>query len=196
MERLKKVIEQYSRWTDLTIYTERIEAHVSADFSQSAENAKALLETIRSKVPGIAIRTTLIAGHPGETEKDFQDLLDFVERSRFERLGIFTYSHEENTHSYSFKDDITPQVKQERADAVMELQESISLEHNRKLIGQKLQVIIDRKEGDYFIGRTEFDSPEVDNEVLIKVTDNYLPIGDFVDVKITGASEFDLIGEH
>ena len=159
------------------------------------EKTDALLETIRTKVPGIAIRTTLIAGHPGETEQDFEEMLDFVEKSRFERLGIFTYSHEENTHSYSFKDDVTPEVKQERADAVMELQESISLELNQKLIGQKLKVLIDRKEGEYFIGRTEFDSPEVDNEVLIKVTDNYLPIGDFVDVKIIDASEFDLIGE-
>ncbi len=122
-------------------------------------------------------------------------MLDFVEKSRFERLGIFTYSHEENTHSYSFKDDVPKEVKQERADVVMELQESISLEFNQKLIGQKLKVIIDRKEGDYFIGRTEFDSPEVDNEVLIKVTDNYLPIGDFVNVRITEVSEFDLIGE-
>lgn len=159
------------------------------------EKIEALLETIRTKVPGIAIRTTLIAGHPGETEQDFEEMLDFVEQSRFERLGIFTYSHEENTHSYSFKDEVPRNVKQERADAVMELQESISLELNQKLIGQKLKVIIDRKEGDYFIGRTEFDSPEVDNEVLIKITDNYLPIGDFVNVKITDASEFDLIGE-
>jgi len=159
------------------------------------EKIETLLETIRTKVPGIAIRTTLIAGHPGESEQDFEEMLDFVEKSRFERLGIFTYSHEENTHSYSFKDDVPKEVKQERADTVMELQESISLELNQKLIGQKLKVIIDRKEGEYFIGRTEFDSPEVDNEVLIKVTDNYLPIGDFVNVRITDASEFDLIGE-
>lgn len=152
------------------------------------------MATIREKVPGIAIRTTMIAGHPGETEEDFLEMMTFIEKSRFERLGIFNYSHEENTHSYSFKDDVPAETKQQRADAVMELQENISSEINHQRIGQTLKVIVDRKEGGNFIGRTEFDSPEVDNEVIIHTGDNYLRIGDFTEVKITGASEFDLTG--
>lgn len=158
------------------------------------EKTEELLQVIRERVPGIAIRTTMIAGHPGETEKDFNELLGFVERSRFERLGIFAYSHEENTHSYSMPDDVPPEVKQERVDAVMELQQGISLELNQQRIGKELSVLIDRKEGGNFIGRTEFDSPEVDNEVIISGTEEYLRVGDFVRVKITGASEFDLTG--
>ena len=153
-----------------------------------------LLQTIRGKVPGIAIRTTMIAGHPGETEEDFLEMMTFIEKSRFERLGIFNYSHEENTHSYSLHDDVPGEVKQQRADAVMELQQNISLELNQQRIGKTLKVIVDRKEGGNFIGRTEFDSPEVDNEVIIS-GDDYLRIGDFVDLKITAASEFDLTGK-
>ena len=158
------------------------------------EKTEELLHTIRAKVPGIAVRTTMIAGHPGETEEDFAEMMGFIERSRFERLGIFQYSHEENTHSYSMTDDVPEEVKQERADAVMELQQGISLEINRTRVGQTLKVIIDRKEGQHYVGRTEFDSPEVDNEVLIPAADQYLRVGDFADVKITGASEFDLTG--
>ena len=156
------------------------------------EKTEALLSDIRSAVPGIAIRTTLIAGHPGETEADFQQIYDFVEKSRFERLGIFTYSHEENTHSYKMEDNVPDLVKQERANAVMELQESISLEINESRVGQEMKVLIDRVEGGSFVGRTEFDSPEVDNEVLISAKEHYLRVGDFAQVKITGASEFDL----
>ena len=159
------------------------------------EKTEQLLQTIREKVPGIAIRTTMIAGHPGETEEDFLDLMSFIEKSRFERLGIFNYSHEENTHSYTMNDDIPQEVKQQRADAVMELQQNISLEVNRQRIGKTLKVIIDRKEGGHFIGRTEFDSPEVDNEVIINAEKDYLRIGDFAAVKITDATEFDLTGE-
>lgn len=159
------------------------------------EKTEALLQEIRSKVPGIAIRTTMIAGHPGETEKEFQEMMEFIERSRFERLGVFAYSHEENTHAYSMKDDIPAEVKQERVDAVMELQQGISLELNQQKVGSTQKVLIDRKEGGHFIGRTEYDSPEVDNEVLIDGTNNYLRIGDFVNVKITQATEFDLTGE-
>lgn len=159
------------------------------------EKTEELLATIRDKVPGIAIRTTMIAGHPGETEEDFLEMMTFIEKSRFERLGIFNYSHEENTHSHSFKDDVPAETKQQRADAVMELQENISSEINHQRIGQTLKVIVDRKEGGNFIGRTEFDSPEVDNEVIIHAPDNYLRIGDFTEVKITGASEFDLTGK-
>ncbi len=158
------------------------------------EKTEELLERIRTKVPGIAIRTTMIAGHPGETEQDFQELLDFVERSRFDRLGVFTYSHEDNTHSFTMKDDVPDDVKQERMEAVMELQQSISLDLNKQKIGQTFKVMVDRKEGGNFIGRTESDSPEVDNEVIIE-TNDYLRIGDFVNVTIQSASEFDLTGE-
>ena len=153
-----------------------------------------LLQTIREKIPGIAIRTTMIAGHPGETEEDFLEMMTFIEKSRFERLGIFNYSHEENTHSYSLIDDVPGDIKQQRADAVMELQQNISLELNQQRIGKTLKVMVDRKEGGNFVGRTEFDSPEVDNEVIILGGD-YLRIGDFVDLKITAASEFDLTGK-
>ena len=157
------------------------------------EKTEELLERIRTKVPGIAIRTTMIAGHPGESEQDFQELLDFVERSRFDRLGVFTYSHEDNTHSFTMKDDVPDEVKQERMEAVMELQQSISLDLNKQKIGQTFKVMVDRKEGGNFIGRTESDSPEVDNEVIIE-TKEYLRIGDFVNVTIQSASEFDLTG--
>jgi ribosomal protein S12 methylthiotransferase len=158
------------------------------------EKTEELLQTIRAKVPGIAIRTTMIAGHPGETEKEFEEMMTFIEKSRFERLGIFAYSHEENTHAYSMKDDVPAEIKQERTDAVMELQQGISLELNHEKIGSTQKVLIDRKEGGNFIGRTEFDSPEVDNEVIIDGKENYLRIGDFVNVKITQATEFDLTG--
>jgi ribosomal protein S12 methylthiotransferase len=157
------------------------------------EKTEQLLQTIREKVPGIAIRTTFIAGHPGETEEDFDELMDFVEKSRFERLGIFNYSHEENTHSHSFVDDVPDEVKQQRADAVMELQQGISLEINQQKVGQTVKVLIDRKEGGNYIGRTESDSPEVDNDVIIESKD-YLRIGDFVQVKIHSATEFDITG--
>ncbi|MBA4144140.1 MAG: 30S ribosomal protein S12 methylthiotransferase RimO [Cytophaga sp.] len=157
------------------------------------EKTEELLHTIREKVPGIAIRTTLIAGHPGETEADFQEMASFVERSRFDRLGVFTYSHEDNTHSYTMNDDVPEEVKQERSDAIMEIQQHISLELNQAKIGNTYKVIVDRKEGDEFIGRTESDSPEVDNEVIITSND-YLRIGDFVNINITDASEFDLSG--
>lgn len=155
------------------------------------EKTEELLHTIREKVPGIAIRTTLIAGHPGETEEDFQEMVSFVERSRFDRLGVFTYSHEENTHSHTMNDDVPDEVKQERLDTIMELQQGISLELNQAKIGQAYKVLVDRKEGGAFYGRTEFDSPEVDNEVIIKTKD-YLRMGDFVNVKINAANEFDL----
>jgi ribosomal protein S12 methylthiotransferase len=154
-----------------------------------------LITSIREKVPGIALRTTLIAGHPGETEQDFQEMLDFVQWARFERLGIFTYSHEENTHSHNFEDDVPAEVKQSRANEVMELQEHISSELNDEKVGKTYKVLIDKKESGYFVGRTEQDSPEVDNEVLIPVTDGYLRIGDFHNITITEATAFDLYGK-
>jgi ribosomal protein S12 methylthiotransferase len=158
------------------------------------EKQEALIDRIREKVPGIALRTTLIAGHPGETEEEFQEMMDFVRNTRFDRLGIFPYSHEENTHAFSFEDDVPDEIKQERADAVMELQTQISQELNQEKIGKTFKVLVDRKEGGFFVGRTEHDSPEVDNEVLIDATESYARIGDFVEVEITDATEFDLYG--
>ncbi|PAC32936.1 30S ribosomal protein S12 methylthiotransferase RimO [Flectobacillus sp. BAB-3569] len=158
------------------------------------EKTEDLIHAIRDKVPNIALRTTLISGHPGETEEDFEETYQFVEKMRFDRLGVFTYSHEENTHSHTFEDDILEEVKQERADEIMALQQEISLELNQAKIGNTYKVLFDRKEGGYFIGRTEFDSPEVDNEVLIPAS-QYVRLGDFADVKITSAEEFDLYGE-
>ena len=154
-----------------------------------------LVDTIRQRVPGIALRTTLIAGHPGETEQDFQEMHDFVEQTRFERLGIFTYSHEESTHSHTLVDDVPAELKQERADAIMELQQGISMELNEARVGQTYKVLFDRKESGHFVGRTEFDSPEVDNEVLVPVEkDTFVRLGDFARVKITAATDFDLYG--
>lgn len=158
------------------------------------EKTEALIREIREKVPGIALRTTLIAGYPGETEEDFQEMYDWVKNTRFDRLGIFTYSHEENTHAYNFEDDVPAKVKKERADAIMELQSGISYELNQEKVGKTFKVLFDRVEGDYFIGRTEFDSPEVDNEVLVKKSEGYARIGDFANVKITSADHYDLYG--
>jgi ribosomal protein S12 methylthiotransferase len=154
-----------------------------------------LVDTIRQRVPDIALRTTLIAGHPGETRQDFEELFDFVEKSRFDRLGIFTYSHEENTHSHTLADDVPAEVKQERADAIMELQQGISLELNEARVGQTYKVLFDRKESGYFVGRTQYDSPEVDNEVLVAATNQYVRLGDFANVRITESTDFDLYGE-
>jgi ribosomal protein S12 methylthiotransferase len=158
------------------------------------EKTEELIDAIRQKVPDIALRTTLIAGHPGETEADFEETYQFVEKMRFDRLGVFTYSHEENTHSHTFEDDIPEEVKQERADEIMAVQQEISLELNQAKIGNTYKVLFDRKEGGYFIGRTQFDSPEVDNEVLIPAS-QYVRLGDFAEVKITSAEEFDLYGQ-
>lgn len=152
-----------------------------------------ILKLLRQEVPGIHLRTTLMVGHPGETEEDFQELLDFVKEIRFDRLGAFIYSHEEGTYSYlNYEDDIPLEVKQERMDRLMQAQEEIIRELNEQKIGQVLQTIIDRKEGEYYIGRTEFDSPEVDQEVLIKA--EHLELGEFYPVEITSAEVFDLYG--
>jgi ribosomal protein S12 methylthiotransferase len=159
------------------------------------EKTEELLATIRAKVPGIAIRTTLIAGHPGETEAEFEEMMKFIETSRFDRLGVFPYSHEDNTHSFTLIDSVPEEVKQERVDRLMELQQGISLELNQQKIGKTFKVLIDRKEGGSFYGRTEFDSPEVDNEVILDATKNYLRVGDFVMAKVSAASEFDLMAE-
>jgi len=159
------------------------------------EKTEELIARIRDKVPGIALRTTLIAGYPGETEADFQEMYDWVERSRFDRLGIFSYSHEENTHAFNFKDDVPQKIKKERSDLIMDLQSGISHELNQKKIGKTLKVLFDRVEGAYFIGRSEFDSPDVDNEVLLKKEGNYVRIGDFENIHIKSVDHFDLYGD-
>ena len=158
------------------------------------EKTEDLINAIRDKVPDIALRTTLIAGHPGETEADYEETYQFVEKMRFDRLGVFTYSHEDQTHSYSFEDDIPAEVKQERADEIMAMQQDISMELNQSKIGNTYKVLFDRKEGGHFIGRTQYDSPEVDNEVLIPAT-QFVRLGDFANVKIIKAEEFDLYGD-
>jgi ribosomal protein S12 methylthiotransferase len=154
----------------------------------------ALLLAMRQALPEMAIRTTLIVGYPGETEADFRQLEDWVREMRFERLGCFTYSHEENTHAYQLEDDVSQEVKLERANKIMELQAQISWELNQEKIGKTFRCMIDRKEGDYFVGRTEYDSPDVDNEVLIDATTHYLKIGEFTNIRVTGAEDFDLYG--
>jgi ribosomal protein S12 methylthiotransferase len=163
--------------------------------STTKEKTTKLLKEFRAKVPEMTIRTTLIVGYPGETEEDYQTLKEWVKEMRFERLGCFTYSHEENTHAYNLEDDVPQEVKQERANEIMEIQSQISWELNQTKIGKEFKVVIDRKEGDYFVGRTEFDSPDVDNEVLIDATKIYLKTGEFTTVKITDAADFDLYGE-
>lgn len=159
------------------------------------EKTEDLVAKIRDRSPDIAIRTTLISGYPSETEADFQETYDFVKNMEFERLGIFTYSHEEDTHAFNFEDDVPDEIKRERADAIMELQSGISYKLNQRHVGQTRKVLFDRVEGGYFVGRTEYDSPEVDNEVLVKATDdNYVRIGDFAPVKVTSADHYDLYG--
>ncbi len=154
-----------------------------------------LVNMIRDKVPTITLRTTLIAGFPGETEKDHEEMLKWVEETRFDRLGVFNYSHEENTSAFLLNDDVPAIVKQQRAEAVMEVQQGISFEINQKKVGNTYKVLVDRKEGNYFVGRTEADSPEVDNEVLVEAKNDFVRIGDFANVKIDKAEEFDLYGK-
>jgi len=159
------------------------------------EKTTKLLTKFREAVPEMAIRTTLIVGYPGETEEDFQALKNFVKAMRFDRLGCFTYSHEENTTAYELADDVPEEVKLQRANEIMELQSQISWELNQAKVGKVFRCLIDRKEGNYFVGRTEYDSPDVDNEVLIDAKKHYVKIGDFTDVKITEAADYDLYGE-
>lgn len=154
-----------------------------------------IVNEIRARVPNIAMRTTLICGYPGETERDFEEMYQWVADTRFDRLGCFTYSHEEKTHAYDLVDDVPEEIKQERVDAIMELQQGISYEINQEKVGNTYKVLVDRKEGDFFIGRTEFDSPEVDNEVLIDANSGYAAVGSFVNVKVDRAEDFDLYGQ-
>jgi ribosomal protein S12 methylthiotransferase len=197
MEILEAMNEEPKICKYLDIPLQHANDNVLARMKRNITNAetKKLIETIREKVPGISIRTTMLVGFPGESEEDFEDLKSFVQEMKFDRLGVFTYSHEENTGAHKFEDDISPELKEQRASELMEIQSSISFEHNQTKIGKTYKVLIDRKEGAYFIGRTEFDSPEVDNEVIIPATKNYLRMGDFANIKITSATEFDLEGE-
>ncbi|MCC6701907.1 MAG: 30S ribosomal protein S12 methylthiotransferase RimO [Fluviicola sp.] len=194
------VLDAMVKHPNVCLYLDMPLQHGSTKILQSMrrgitrEKTEALVNTIREKVPGVAIRTTLIAGYPGETEADFEEMKDFVERMRFDRLGIFTYSHEENTHAYTLEDDVPEEVKRQRADEIMELQAGISYELNQEKIGKTFKVLFDRVEGDYFIGRTEFDSPEVDNEVLVKKSEGFVRLGDFANVTITSADHYDLYG--
>lgn len=153
-----------------------------------------LVNQIRDKVPNIAMRTTLICGYPGETEKDFEEMKEWVTETRFDRLGCFTYSHEEKTHAYDLVDDVPEEVKEQRVEDIMEIQQGISLDLNQQKVDKTFKVLIDKKEGDFFVGRTEFDSPEVDNEVLIDAKNNYATPGTFVSAKIDRAEDFDLYG--
>jgi ribosomal protein S12 methylthiotransferase len=154
-----------------------------------------LINEARRRVPGIAIRTTFLVGFPGESEDEFEDLIDFIKEMRFERVGVFQYSHEEDTSAHDINDDVDPEVKGERASYLMEVQQEISNEKNHEKVGQTFKVLFDRKEGDYFVGRTEFDSPEVDNEVLVKAKEYFVRLGDFANVLITEADDFDLYGK-
>jgi ribosomal protein S12 methylthiotransferase len=182
------------RYLDMPLQTGSTEILKKMRRGITREKTEILIDKIRQSVPDIALRTTLIVGHPGETEELFEETYGFVEKMRFDRLGVFQYSHEENTHSHTFEDDVPQEIKQERADAIMDLQQSISWELNQAKIGQTFKVLFDRKEGGYFVGRTEFDSPEVDNEVLLPAT-SYVTPGSFAEVRITHAEEFDLYAE-
>ena len=159
------------------------------------EKTTKLLKKFREAMPEMAIRTTLIVGYPGETQADFEALKTFVKEMRFDRLGCFTYSHEENTTAYELEDDVPEEVKLARANEIMEIQSQISWELNQQKVGKTFRCLIDRKEGNYFVGRTEYDSPDVDNEVLIDAKKHYVKIGDFVEVKIIDATDYDLYGE-
>lgn len=175
--------------------------HISDDILKSMkrgttkEKTTKLLQEFRERVPGMAIRTTLIVGYPGETQEDFEILRDWVQEMKFERLGCFTYSHEENTGAFALEDNVPHEVKQARAAEIMDLQSQISWDLNQEKIGQTFKCVIDRKEGQYFIGRTEFDSPDVDNEVLVDASKYYLKTGDFINLKVIDATEFDLYAE-
>ncbi len=195
------VLELMKREPKICNYIDIPLQHISDNILKSMrrgttkEKTTKLLKDFRAAVPGMTIRTTLIVGYPGETQEDFEIMRDWVQEMKFERLGCFTYSHEENTHAYLLEDNVPEEVKQARATEIMDLQSQISWDLNQEKVGQTFKCIIDRKEGQYFIGRTEFDSPDVDNEVLIDASKFYVKTGDFINVKINDATEFDLYGE-
>lgn len=196
----KDVLEVIKNENKVCNYIDIPLQHISSKILKSMrrgtnkEKTNELIKDFREKVPNMAIRTSLICGYPGETREDFEEMKEWVKEQRFDRLGCFTYSHEENTHAHNLIDDVPKEEKERRVEEIMEVQSQISWELNQKKIGNIYKVLIDRKEGNYFIGRTEFDSPDVDNEVLISAVENYYSVGDFVNVKITEASEFDLVG--
>ena len=175
--------------------------HINSELLKSmrrgnnSEKTISLIEKFREMVPEMAIRTTFIAGYPGETEEQFEELKDFVRSTKFERMGCFTYSHEENTHAYLLNDDVPEEVKERRVSELMEIQGQISFDLNQEKVGKTFKCIFDRKEGNFFIGRTEFDSPDVDNNVIVDATKHYLQVGQFIDITITEATDFDLYGE-
>lgn len=194
------VLEVMKRRDNICNYIDIPLQHITDNMLKSMRRGTTMLKTntllkeFRAAMPNMAIRTTLIAGYPGETEEDFAQMEAWVKEMRFDRLGIFTYSHEENTHAFKLEDDVPEDVKHQRANRIMEIQSGISFEMNQEKVGKTYKVLFDRVEGDYFIGRTEFDSPEVDNEVLVS-KDQFVRIGDFANVKINRAEEFDLYGE-
>jgi len=196
-----EVLDVMNERSNICKYLDMPLQHISDNMLKSMrrgntkEKTIRLVEDIRQKVPGIALRTTLIAGYPGETEKDFEEMQQWVTDTRFDRLGIFTYSHEENTHAFGLNDDVEDELKRERAETIMGIQQRISAEINAGKVGNTYKVLFDRKEGNYFIGRTEADSPEVDNEVLVEAGDKYIRLGDFARVKINRSEEFDLFGD-
>lgn len=195
------VLDVMKKYENICNYIDIPLQHISDSILKSMRRGttfaktNALLEKFRAVHPDMAIRTTLIIGYPGETEEDFEILKNWVRDSKFNRLGAFTYSHEENTHAYNLEDDVPAEVKEARLEEIMQIQQDISLEYNQKMVGKTYKVLIDRKEGDYFIGRTEFDSPDVDNEVLIDGKNQYVRIGDFCTVEITSANDYDLHGK-
>ena len=195
------VLELMKREPKICNYIDIPLQHISDNILKSMrrgttkEKTTKLLKDFRAAVPGMTIRTTLIVGYPGETQEDFEIMRDWVQEMKFERLGCFTYSHEENTHAYLLENNVPEEVKQARAAEIMDIQSQISWDLNQEKVGQTFKCIIDRKEGQYFIGRTEFDSPDVDNEVLIDASKFYVKTGDFINVKIIDSTEFDLYGE-
>lgn len=195
-----EVIEVMKREPKICNYLDIPLQHISDNILKSMRRGTTkqkttdLIRDIRKILPEIAIRTTLIVGYPGETVEDFEILKHWVREMRFERLGCFTYSHEENTYAYELKDDLPQEIKQERANEIMKIQSEISWEQNQKKVGKTYRCVIDRKQGDYFVGRTEIDSPDVDNEVLIDAKKYYLKTGDFANIEIFEATDFDLYG--
>jgi ribosomal protein S12 methylthiotransferase len=194
------ILDAMNERSNICKYLDMPLQHISDNMLQSMrrgitkQKTLDLVNSIRDKVPNIALRTTLICGYPGETEKDFEEMKEWVSESRFDRLGCFTYSHEENTHAHSLVNDVPEEIKQDRVDEIMEIQQNISYDINQEKVGKNYKVLIDKVEGDYFIGRTEFDSPEVDNEVLIPSAEQYATTGRFVNVEIDRAEDFDLYG--
>lgn len=194
------ILDAMNERSNICNYLDMPLQHISDNMLQSMrrgitkQKTLDLVNSIRDKVPNIALRTTLICGYPGETEKDFEEMKEWVSESRFDRLGCFTYSHEENTHAHSLVNDVPEEIKQDRVDEIMEIQQNISYDINQEKVGKNYKVLIDKVEGDYFIGRTEFDSPEVDNEVLIPSAEQYATTGRFVNVEIDRAEDFDLYG--